>query len=970
MYPGVALCGEEAVMESTNLRCEYQAQPIGVEERTPRLTWTPESRRRDEHVTGYRIVVASTRERLDRDEGDLWDSGRVASGTTTLVEYAGKALASRQACHWKVRSWDREGRAGPWSEPARWEMGLLESGDWGAKWIDATPTALRVEIEKATYASVDGRVRKDVTGVVREKIAKGEKVIARNDALGGDPAVNTPKRLEMDYRCDGVALHVDTPENGEVTLASSRIPYLRGTFDVGEHVAKVRLYATALGVYEVFLNGARVGDLHLAPGWTDYRKQVRYQVYDLTSQVRAGKNALGAIVGPGWFSGRAGLFHARAFYGTSPAFMAQLEVTYDDGRVERFVSDASWRRTDGPMLAADMMDGVVYDASREIDGWCSPSLDDATWSAVATREENRTLRSDVDRPVRVLERLAPKSVVETTPGRWVFDLGQNMVGVARLRTRAKQGAKITLRHAEMLNPDGTIYTQNLRGAAAVDTYIAAGGEREWQPTFTFHGFRYVEVSGVDGPLKIGDVEGVVLGSDLERVGTFTCSDDRLNRLQSNILWGLRGNYLSIPTDCPQRDERMGWMADTQVFTPTAAFNADVTLFMMKWLEDVADAQREDGAYPDVAPVMKGLSYGTPAWADAGTFVPWTIYQMTGDRRLLARHVDRMARWVDWCVAHSTGLIRDRDRGNDYGDWLSIGADTPKDMIGTAYFARSAWIVGEAYRVLGREDLARRYGRVFEDVRAAFRAKYVGADGMIAGRTQCGQVLALRFDLLPEEQRAAALRHLVSDIESKQDHLSTGFVGVAHLLPTLSGEGRGDVAYRLLLQDSFPSWLFSVKHGATTIWERWDGWTPQTGPHPDWTMNSFNHYSLGSCGEWLYTGIAGIQPDVERPGFERVMIRPQIGGSLTHARATYASIRGTIESNWRLVDERAIVRVRVPTNTSAIVVLPVSGTEIVRESGNDVEHAAGVRRARREGGGWWLEVGSGEYEFEMPRPSGR
>lgn len=953
-------------LRSTNLRCEYLSDPLSIETQTPRLTWTPESDRRGERVTSYRILVASSPERLARGEGDLWDSGVVKSAATTLVEYAGKPLTSRQACYWKVMSIDRDGRPGPWSEPARWEMGLLAPSDWSASWIDATPTPGEVEIVRATYASADGKVSKDVTKLVAEGVARGEKFVASNATLGGDPAVNVPKQLRIDYRCDGITLHAEVAENSTTVLPGSRIPYLRRSFEARGEIVKARLYSTALGVYELSLNGQRVGDAHLAPGWTDYRKRVRYQAYDVTPLVVKGKNVLGAIVGPGWFCGRAGLFHAREYYGTSPALLAQLEITYKDGRVERVCSDAMWKRHDGPMLAADIMDGDAYHAAREVEGWCSPTLDDASWTSVTTREENRHLQAEVDRPVRVLQRLAAKSLTEPSRGHFVFDLGQNMVGVVRLRTRAKAGTVVTIRHAEMLNPDGTIYTQNLRGAAATDIYVSKGGEREWQPAFTFHGFRYVELTGLDAPPTQSDVEGVVLGSDLEPVGTFTCSDSRLNQLQSNIVWGLRGNYLSIPTDCPQRDERMGWMADTQVFTPTAAFNADVAPFMSKWLVDVDDAQREDGAYPDVAPVMKGLNFGTPAWADAGAFVPWSVYQMTGDRRLLARHIEAVARWVDWCVAHSTNFIRDHDRGNDYGDWLSINADTPKDLIGTAYFARSAAIVSDAYRALGDDAKAEKYAKVRDDVRAAFQNKYVGEHTKIAGETQCAYVLALTFDLLPKDQRSAALGHLIDDITRKNNHLSTGFVGVANLLPALSREGRPDVAYRLLLQDSFPSWLFSVKLGATTIWERWNGWTPETGPHPDWGMNSFNHYSLGSCGEWFYSGIAGIEADPAHPGFEHFIVRPRIGGGLTHAEATYRSIRGLIESSWRVEGENVRVHVRVPTNTTATIVLPTRTKEELMESGHDAEHAEGVHALIVRENEAWLEVGSGVYEFAMPR----
>jgi len=495
---------------------------------------------------------------------------------------------------------------------------------------------------------------------------------------------------------------------------------------------------------------------------------------------------------------------------------------------------------------------------------------------------------------------------------------------------------------------------------------------EWQPRFTYHGFRYVEVTGLTEKPGLETIIGIVLGSDLPSAGEFSCSDERLNQLQSNIVWGLRGNYVSIPTDCPQRDERMGWMADTQVFAPTAAFNADVAAFMTKWLVDVEDAQRADGAHSDVAPVMNGLSYGTPAWADAGTIVPWTIYQMYGDTRILERRIDSMMRWVEWCKHNSTGLIRDHARGNDYGDWLSIDAETPKDLIGTAYFAHSTDIVAKVLRVLGRDAEASRYRQLFEDIRTAFNARYVNKDGRVAGDTQCGYVLALRFNLLPDELRDEALRQLVADIQSKGWHLSTGFVGVANLLPVLSNAGQADVAYRLLIQDTFPSWLFSVKHGATTIWERWDGWTPpgpnaSGGVHPDASMNSFNHYALGSCGQWLFEGVGGIEPDPERPAFEHFFVRPRIDGPLTWASARYDSIRGEISTLWSVDGGRWTLKLKIPANTMATVFLPVrEGTDVL-ESGHDLEAAEGVRLLRQDEGTAVLSVESGTYEFLSRRP---
>lgn len=951
----------DGALRAVRLRCEHRSNPIGVGEPAPRLSWVLQADRRDERQTAYRVLVASSSERLAGDDGDLWDSGRVESAGSE-VAYSGKALTSRSRCWWKVMAWDRDGRAGDWSEVATWEMGLLEPGDWSAEWIEAGANPAEVVIEKAEYVTLDGAVRKDVTGAVREMLHRGEVIVASNEALGGDPARNVRKKLEIQYRVGEARLRAEAAENGAAALARERQPYLRRGFRVEREVASARLYATALGVYELHLNGQRVGDEHLAPGWTDYRRRVQYQAYDVTDLVVRGENVLGAMVGPGWFSGRAGLFHIREFYGQTPALLAQLEITYRDGAVDRIVSDGSWVRHDGPIMAADIMDGEIYDATGALENWSVAGPPADRWTPVTVREESRILEAQRDPPVHVLRKLPCIAVHEPAPGRWTFDLGQNMVGVVLLRVSEAPGTVLTIRHAEMLNADGTIYTENLRGAAATDTYICRGGGREeWQPRFTFHGFRYVEVTGLKNAPVVSMVTGVVLGTDVPKVGEFACSDERLNQLQSNIVWGLHGNYLSIPTDCPQRDERMGWMADTQVFVPTAAYNNDIQVFMSKWMVDVDDAQREDGAHADVAPVTRGLSYGTPAWADAGTVVPWAIYQFYGDQRILERHIDGMMKWVNWCREHSTDLIRDRDRGNDYGDWLAIGSNTPKDLIGTAYFAHSADIVARSLRVLGREREAAGYEQLFEEIRAAFQKKYVERDGRIFGDTQTCYILALRFNLLPEQMRAGAVNRLIADIASKDWHVSTGFVGVSMLLPVLSQAGRTDAAYRVLMQETFPSWLFSVKHGATTIWERWDGWTPERGMQ-DAGMNSFNHYALGSCGQWFYEGIGGIQR--EEPGFARFTLRPAVSGPLTWACAEFESPHGRIESAWKRREDGLTYRVRVPVNTLATVHVPAGEGSLVTESGVALDRAEGVRVVRREMREVVLEVGSGVYEFDV------
>lgn len=965
---------QDGALIPQELRCEYLTNPLSVHEPRPRLYWTLRAARRAEHQTAYQVQVSSSAVLLAAGHADLWDSGRVESDQTAHIEYSGRPLPARQCCHWRVRVWDRDHREGAWSDPAVWEMGLLNADDWTAKWIDAAPSPVQLTVTRAVYATVDGSVAKDVTEAVGLLVNNtGGDLAVTNETLGGDPAYGKRKRLRIEYTHDGAAKVNEADEGTTLSLPSGRLPYLRRGFTLGKPVARARLYVTALGVYELSLNGTRIGDQHLAPGWTDYRKRVHYQAYDVASQLAEGDNAIGAMVGPGWFCGRVGLFGITKFYGDAPALIAQLEVTYADGSTERIVTDSSWRTHPGPLLMADMMRGETYDATLASAGWSRTGFDDRHWASATYRDEVRNLQGEVAEPVKIVAELPAKSVTEPEANTAIFDLGQNMVGVIRLRVALPRGTVLTIRHGEMLNPDGTLYTANLRGAPSIDTYTCAGtGIEVWQPRFTFHGFRYVEVSNLGPAPSVGTVTGIVLSSATPSAGTFECSDPRLNQLYSNIVWGQRGNYLSVPTDCPQRDERMGWMADTQVFVPTAAYNADIAAFMTKWMTDVIDAQREDGAHSDVAPATRGLTYGTPAWADAGTIVPWLMYEIYADKRLLGRSIESMIRWVEWCREHSTGLLRDKDRGNDYGDWLSINADTPKDVLGTAYFAHSTDLVARSLRVLGRVEEAMKYEQLLGDIKAAFNKAYVAADGRIKGNTQTAYILGLRFNLLSHEHRERAMEYLVADIETKGNRLSTGFVGVSHLLPVLSENGRPDVAMNLLLQDEFPSWLYSVKHGATTIWERWNGYTPESGPHPDIGMNSFNHYALGSCGQWLFSDIAGISPK-KFEGFARVDLWPQWDGPITAAKATYRSIHGTWRSSWKNDGGRMTFDVTVPPNTVSHIMIPAERVARIFESGRPVVGSDGavaidgIRSILAFGPVANIELGSGEYRFEFTMP---
>lgn len=734
---------------------------------------------------------------------------------------------------------------------------------------------------------------------------------------------------------------------------------LRKEFSVTKSVARARLYASALGLYELRLNGKRVGDHVFAPGWTDYNRRVQYQTYDVTSMLHEGQNALGALLGYGWFAG--GIAWNRFTYGDQPYLLVQLEITYADGSKDIVVSDGSWRWRRGPIVSSTIYDGEIYDARLEQPGWDRPGFDDSDWQPVTVNDDvDAELVAQVGPPVRVTQDIRPVSVSEPKKGTFVFDMGQNFAGWVRLKVRGPAGTRITLRYGEVLNPDGTLYTANLRGAKATDVYILKGqGTEVFEPHFTYHGFRYVEVTGFPGKPTLDSITGRVVHSDTPKTGRFVTSNDLINQLQSNIVWGQRSNFFSVPTDCPQRDERLGWMGDAQMFAPTASFNMDVSGFFTKWMRDVADAQRADGAFTDVSPnVCCGA--GTAGWGDAGIIIPWTIYQRYGDTRIIEEHYDAMKRWIEYLEAHSTNLLRP---AQGYGDWLNVNDDTPRDVIGTAFFAYSTKLLANMARAIGRDADAQRYEDLFERIKAAFNDAYVSADGRIKGDTQTAYVLALYMDLLPQDLRDEAAARLVELIKARNWHLSTGFLGTPHLLDVLTEAGYSDVAYRLLNQDTFPSWLYMVKKGATTIWERWDSIRPD-GSFNDPGMNSFNHYGFGSVGDWMYRNIGAIAPGA--PGYEKIVVRPVLGGGLTEAKAKYESIRGEIEVDWKVERKTFKLKVAIPANSKATVYVPTSDPSSVTEGGKPAELSEGVKFLRYEDGYAVYEVGSGKYHFASQR----
>jgi alpha-L-rhamnosidase len=737
--------------------------------------------------------------------------------------------------------------------------------------------------------------------------------------------------------------------------------YLRGEFAVSKPVKRACLYATAMGICQVYLNGQQISQDYFTPGWTDYVKRVYYRTYDVTSFLKKGDNAIGAILADGWYAGYVGYEHKRNHYGQKLRFLAQLIIDYEDGSTVVIGTDPAWKASFGPILEADFLMGETYDARKELTGWDKTGYDDSAWARVDTGKElDPQVQAAVSNPVTIFQEISAVSLTEPAAGNYVFDMGQNFAGIVRLKVCGKAGQPIRLRFAERLNPDGTIYTANLRGARATDTYICKGkGTEVWSPGFTFHGFQYVELGGIDYKPGLDAITGIALSSDTPVVGTFECSDPMINKLHSNIYWTQRMNFIDIPTDCPQRDERLGWTGDAQVYIRTATLNTDCHAFFTKWLVDLSDAQRADGQFPMVAPLKVAGDDGGPAWADAGVICPWTMYQVYGDRRLLEQQYPFMVKFIEFCKNRSTSELLPPAKFHCFGDWLNIKDDTPKDVIYTAYFALSTKLTAKTAETLGKVEDAKKFNELFDGIKQAFNKAYVTADGKIKGDTQTAYVLAIAVGLVEGEKYQAAAKRLVELIEKRYWHLSTGFVGTKDLMLVLAKIGRNDVAYRLLHNDTFPSWGFSIKHGATSIWERWNGWTPEEG-FGELGMNSFAHYSFGAVYQWMVENIGGIH--VGDVAYKKIVIKPQPGGKLTWAKTSYDSIQGIIATGWKIEKDKLLLAVAIPANTTAVLHVPATSVDAIQEGGKAIKDAECVKYLRMEDGAAVLEVASGMYHF--------
>jgi len=753
---------------------------------------------------------------------------------------------------------------------------------------------------------------------------------------------------------------------------SEPVQLLRHTFTADRNIEKARLYVTSQGLYEAMINGEKIGDEELTPGWTSYNKRLQYQTYDVTDQVQEGENAIGVMLGDGWYRGWLAWQNRRNVYGDKLALLFQLEIEYANGDTETIVSDGNWKSSTGPILKSDIYNGEHYDARLEKEGWATTDYDDSEWLGVRQIEADKNrLIAPAGPPVKRIEELEPARIFTTPNGETVVDMGQNMVGWIRLTVNEEEGTQITLHHAEVLNKDGNFYTANLRAADQEIIYTCKGeGEEVYEPTFTFQGFRYVRVKGFT-PTK-ENLTGIVVHSDMEPTGTFNSSNAMLNQLQHNIVWGQKGNFVDVPTDCPQRDERLGWTGDAQVFAPTAAYNMDVASFFTKWLADLEADQFDDGRVPHVIPHVLGQnSAGATGWADAATIIPWTIYRAYGDERILAEQYDSMKEWVEY-IRSEAGDNYLWQTGFHFGDWLYYNSTNPgaeaaftdKDFLATAFFAHSTDILRKSAELLGKTADAKEYSDLYQKIVTAFQNEFISPAGRVAPNTQTAYTLALKFDLVPENLRQEVANRLVRRIEYRDNHISTGFLGTPHIMFALSENGHWEAAYKLLLQDSYPSWLYPITMGATTIWERWDGIKPDS-TFQDVGMNSFNHYAYGAVGDWMYKNIAGINPDVENPGYKHIIIRPQPGGDLDSAKGTLETMYGEIVSDWAIDGNSMTLQVQIPANATATIYLPDAMLEQVKENDQSIETAQGISSTEQVEDAVKVQVGSGEYTFTYP-----
>jgi len=853
-----------------HLQCEYLSDPLGIDVRQPRFSWVLQHTERAEKQSAYQILVATQVERLRQGQGDEWDSGKIASENSIQVVYAGKGLESGHTYYWKVRYWDKQGNASPYSSVAQFEMGLLTGEEWKGEWI------------------------------------------------GGANQLRT-----------------------EFSLSS---PALRA-----------RAYICGVGYYELRVNGRKVGDNVLDPAWTTYDKRLLYTTYEVTPLLRSGKNALGVLLGNGWYG--------------SKALLLQMNVELAGGKHLSVVSSPAWKVKGGPITSDGVWEGETYDARLETVGWDGPGFEDSAWTAAeVAKNPGGTISAQMMPPIQIVDSLVPVAMTNPKPGVYVYDMGQNMSGWVRLRASGPRGSVVTLRFSELIYDSGMINRANIRGAKSRDIYVLKGeGIEEYEPRFTYHGFRYVEVTGYPGTPSLDSVRGRSVHTAVETTGSFAASKPILNQVQKLIRWSQLTNLFSVPTDCDQRDERQGWMGDAHVTAEEAMLNFDMPAFYTNFVRDIHDIQGSDGTVTDTVPHRYGRRPADPAWGTAYPLLCWYMWEQYSDRRILEENYEGLKRYVEFLRSRAVENVLSYFY---YGDWVAV-QPTPGALTSDAYYYYDTEILSKIAQLLGKSDDAQSYSQLAGQIKDAFNRKFLDPNtGDYANGSQTANAMALFLDLVPKDRRDDVIRNLQNDIVyTHNTHVTAGFIGIKYLLPLLTSIGRSDLAYELATQTTYPSWGYMLERGATTLWEIWQ---EKTGP----SMNSHDHAMLGSVGAWYYQALAGINLGSDGAGYRHLRIEPQVVEDLTWVSATVETIRGRVSSSWTHSPGVTTLEVTIPVGSDARVVIPTEremtdvtvqeGEHVVWEKGHYVGGDPGIDRASqsKERGDLTFEVGSGRYSFRL------
>ncbi len=899
-------------LSAESLTCENLIQPVGIDTREPRLSWVLKTAKRGATQTAFRILASTSLEALNANSGDLWDSGKVSSDQNLYVNYNGQKLHSNELVFWKVKVWDNYGEESAWSDPANFSIGLIEKSDWTGNWI----------------------------GLDKE--------------LGQDKLDTTFTRL------------------------SAR--YLRKEIEIPKEIKRATAHVSGLGLFEFYLNGNKIGKAVLSPALAEYPERAYYLSFDVTDELEMGGNAIGVILGNGRYVGVRGK-EIVIYYDASklthkgfPKMISQLEVEYADGTRQTFTSNTSWKVTaKGPILANNEFDGEEYDANKEMSGWSKPGFDDSKWLQAEKVEPGANeLQAQMVPPIKVTQDIKPETIRNIARDTFIMDMGQNMVGWLKMMVKGQKNDTVSLRFSERLNPDGSLYLDPIRTAKVNDKYILKGGEEEeWEPRFTYHGFRYVEISGFPGEPEIQNFTGRVVHDDLDSTGRFRTSNDLINQIYENARWGIRGNYRSIPTDCPQRDERQGWLGDRATGSRGESYLFDNANFYLKWLQDIEDSQTPEGSLPDVAPTYWNIYTDNMTWPAAYIIIADMLHDQFGEDKAIRKHYSSMKKWMEYMRNnYMYDYILDRD---NYGDWgvppedpeLIHTEDTKRKasgaVLGTSYYYNLLGIMQDFATLLGKENDANEFLALKKKLQQSFHENFFDPDKRsYKNNTATTNVLALHFGLVPENYKTDVFNNLLKiTMEDFNGHISVGLIGVQAIMRIFTENGRPDIAYKLATNTSYPSWGYMVEQGATTIWELWNSDTA------DPFMNSWNHVMLlGDLLIWYYEDLAGIKPDTETPGFKKIIMKPNLIGDLEFVTAAHDSPYGRISSEWKMSKGKFQWKIEIPANTSARVYIPAESKDQVKEGDAFAASAKGVNFLREDGDRQVFEIGSGEYIFKV------